>query len=144
MSRPGALEGALENSPAGGGCPEGRKAEDGAIPDRYPVEVLPGAGYRQRTIRNIVDSDATVILTFGPPEGGTALTVAQCARLEKPHLVIDAEVVSADLVEQHDVAVLNVAGPRESKSPGAHTYTASVIGLVLTSDPGMDTGMDAG
>ena len=136
----------------GGGCPEGRKAEDGAIPDRYPVEVLPGAGYRQRTIRNIVDSDATVILTFGPPEGGTALTVAQCARLEKPHLVIDAEVVSADgaaeeirrLVEQHDVAVLNVAGPRESKSPGAHTYTASVIGLVLTSDPGMDTGMDAG
>lgn len=108
------------------------------------MEVLPGAGYRQRTIRNIVDSDATVILTFGPPEGGTALTVAQCARLEKPHLVIDAEVVSADLVEQHDVAVLNVAGPRESKSPGAHTYTASVIGLVLTSDPGMDTGMDAG
>jgi hypothetical protein len=41
----GALDAALEWSfPCGGWCPQGRQAEDGVIPDRYPVVVLAGAG----------------------------------------------------------------------------------------------------
>ena len=61
----GALDAALAAGfPCGGWCPEGRKAEDGPIPDRYPLRELPGAGYRDRTIRNVRDSDATVILSL--------------------------------------------------------------------------------
>jgi hypothetical protein len=47
--RSGALNAALEAGfSCGGWCPEAREAEDGPIPERYPVTVLPGAGYRQR------------------------------------------------------------------------------------------------
>jgi len=45
-----ALDAALEYGvEAGGWCPEGRKAEDGVIPAKYPVQELPQAGPRQRT-----------------------------------------------------------------------------------------------
>ena len=59
---------------AGGWCPEGRTAEDGIIPDRYPVIGLPGAGYPERTRQNVIDSDGTLIIYFGFPAGGTELT----------------------------------------------------------------------
>src|SRR5256885_2018978 len=66
-----ALDAAMEACvECGGWCPAGRMAEDGVIPDRYPVIELPeGGGYEQRTLRNVLDSDATVILSFGPPPG---------------------------------------------------------------------------
>lgn len=45
-----ALDAAIElGVESGGWCPEGRLAEDGVIPDMYPVRELPGSGYRQRT-----------------------------------------------------------------------------------------------
>jgi hypothetical protein len=73
------LDAALElGFPCGGWCPHGRQAEDGVIPARYPVVVLPGAGYRQRTRQNVEDSDATVILAPGELSGGTALTKRFC------------------------------------------------------------------
>ena len=46
----GALDAALSlGTPCGGWCPEGRLAEDGVIPDIYPLQVLEGSGYRKRT-----------------------------------------------------------------------------------------------
>jgi hypothetical protein len=45
-----ALDVALElGIPCGGWCPRGRKAEDGTIPDRYPLTETSSAGYAQRT-----------------------------------------------------------------------------------------------
>ena len=62
----GALDAALEASfPCGGWCPKGRKAEDGAIPARYPLTEMPGPTYRARTRRNVTDSDGTLNLFFG-------------------------------------------------------------------------------
>jgi hypothetical protein len=46
----GALDAALAaNFPCGGWCPGDRMAEDGVIPDRYPLMALPNGGYRART-----------------------------------------------------------------------------------------------
>jgi len=65
-----ALDAALElGIDAGGWCPEGRKAEDGIIPDKYSVQALKGAGYRQRTRKNVTDSDGAAIIYFGYPQG---------------------------------------------------------------------------
>jgi hypothetical protein len=87
----GALDAALYfGMPCGGWCPEGRQAEDGQISGRYPLTELPGAGYLARTRKNVEDSDATLIVTFGPPIGGTARVLEHCLRVGKPHLVIDA------------------------------------------------------
>ncbi len=131
-----ALDAAMEAGvPCGGWCPAGRKAEDGVIPDHYPVIELPGAGYVRRTRQNVIDSDGTLVVSFGPPEGGTARTVRYCKREGKPFLVIDANVVSPTLaagdarrfVSEHRVQTTNVAGPRASNQPEIYEYTAKDI-----------------
>lgn len=135
----GALDAALSRGfPCGGWCPAGRLAEDGRIDLKYPLEELPG-GYKARTIQNIVDTDATVVIYFGQLEGGTQLTVLQCMRRHKPYKLIDAEVVSADcaaglvadFVAAHNVETLNVAGPRQSKAPNAQTFAFDVVTELL-------------
>ena len=133
----GALDAALEAGfSCGGWCPEGRKAEDGPIDARYPLQELPGAGYRQRTIRNIRDSDGTVIFCPGEPVGGSALTLAQCQRLGKPCILIDsnelaparAAEILAEALELHGIQVLNVAGSSESRTPGIQAYVRATVG----------------
>jgi len=112
--------------PCGGWCPNGRVAEDGAIPERYPLKETPSEQYAQRTEWNVRDSDGTLVLTIGEPTGGTAQTIACAVRMDKPHLVLDLsqqsmpETVLA-WVTAHQMHVLNVAGPRESKHPGVYT-----------------------
>lgn len=63
----GALDASLKsNFPCGGWCPGDRSAEDGTIPERYPLTPLPGGGFRQRTRQNVADSDGTLILCKRP------------------------------------------------------------------------------
>jgi hypothetical protein len=117
--------------PCGGWCPKGRLAEDGTIPDRYPLRETPSATHAQRTEWNVRDSDGTLVLTRGQPTEGTAFTIAVAKRLRKPCLVLDlarTPEVSAvhSWTTQYGLQTLNVAGPRESKSPGIY-QTASVV-----------------
>jgi hypothetical protein len=120
----GALDAALDlGLEAGGWAPKGRRAEDGIIPDRYPVKETPSRDYEQRTEWNVRDSDATLVLTTGKPEGGTHSTIETAHRLEKPVFVVDLlkphNLASISFwLDYEQVKVLNVAGPRESKVPG--------------------------
>src|SRR4051794_11040714 len=87
-----ALDVALDlGIPCGGWCPRGRKAEDGVIPDCYPLTETSSGDYSQRTRWNIRDSDGTLILTQGEPTGGTLLTVQVCRSTAKPYLVVDLD-----------------------------------------------------
>jgi len=119
----GALDAALvAGFPCGGWCPADRGAEDGVIAQRYPIKPLPGGGYRERTRQNVIDSDGTAILFYEALKGGTRLTRNLCVREKKPFIVLDAKQISesraadaiAWFVEENQVAVLNVAGPRLS------------------------------
>jgi len=132
-----ALDVALElGVPCGGWCPQGRRAEDGRIDDRYPLNETPWDGYPQRTEWNVRDSDGTLILTCGESDRGTALTVRLAQERKKPFFVVD---VSGDVdvsairewAEAYGVRVLNVAGPRESSSPGIHDQTADLFRRLL-------------
>ena len=136
----GALDAALVLGHAcGGWCPEGRLAEDGPIPARYPLQELPGGGYRARTRRNVRDSDATLIVTFGAPSGGTAATLVDCNALGRPALVIDADTLDVAtatervrlFLARHDVGVLNVAGPRARGHAGVYRYARELVERVL-------------
>lgn len=136
----GALDAALDASfPCGGSCPEDRAAEDGIIPLRYPLTPLPGAGYPERTLQNVLDSDGTVILASGTLTGGTLLTVSYCERHTKPCLVIDAATASAAdaateikrLIRECGIRILNVAGPRESLWPAGQAFAHGVIRRLL-------------
>lgn len=120
----------------GGWCPRGRRAEDGRISDRYTLREHDSPDYAARTEQNVVDSDATLVLTIGTPEGGTALTVRLAARHARPSLVVDLDdpTAPASVVawfRTNGVAVLNVAGPRESTRPGISGRAAAYLDEVL-------------
>lgn len=131
-----ALDAALDAGfPCGGWCPKGRRAEDGRIPRRYPLRELAEPGYAARTRRNIEEADATLIIAYGPPEGGTAATKEYADRVGRPRLVIDARTqqvaeatdpVIAWLIE-FKVGTLNVAGPRAGKQPQGYIYGYELI-----------------
>ena len=136
----GALDAALAAGfPCGGWCPADRAAEDGPIPARYPLQELAGAGYLQRTRKNVEDSDGTLIITFGAPSGGTLRTIEFCQRLHKPHVVVDASKTSesaaaaeiARFVEEQGIKVLNVAGPRLSGWRQGHGFAIEVVGELI-------------
>src|SRR4029079_15449751 len=73
----------------GGFCPLGRRAEDGVIPDIYPVEELATRSYPARTRANVERSDATVVFSMGPPDRGSALTLRLARAAGKPSLALD-------------------------------------------------------
>lgn len=131
-----ALDAALEcNILCGGWCPEGRKAEDGVIPEVYPVQELKGAGYRQRTRKNVQDSDGTVIIYFDKLSGGTEQTLRYCLNEKKPYLLLDgykfSVIIAAEqikkFIEELNGETINFAGPRSSNSPTAYEYTIGVV-----------------
>ena len=131
-----ALDAALElGIEAGGWCPEGRLAEDGAIAEKYPVKEIPKSGYMQRTNRNVIDSDGTVIIFFGNPSGGTQLTLDFCVKKSRPHLLIDAQSISVEqasvkiqrFIDKNNISILNVAGPRASEKAEAYRFAKLVI-----------------
>ena len=113
------------NIPVGGWCPQGRRAEDGPISSRYPLVETPERNYQTRTRRNVEDSDGTLILNLGTLDGGTALTVKLARQMGKPCLVVALEegiepTAFREWLDENHIAVLNVAGPRESKRPGVY------------------------
>jgi Circularly permutated YpsA SLOG family len=153
----GALDAALVAGFAcGGWCPSDRGAEDGVIPDRYPLTLLPPASasvasedmsarqvaeqYRARTLKNVQDSDGTVILFSGTLSGGTLLTQKLCVREKKPFIAVDAKVMTklraavavGHFIEENQIQVLNVAGPRLSGWPQGYTFALGVIGAVIS------------
>lgn len=131
-----ALDFAMERGiPCGGWCPKERTAEDGRIPDHYPLQEVTG-GYRVRTEKNVVDSDATLILIADKLSGGTLLTRNLCRKHRKPHLVVKLTAPGAvdsarQWLRETEIAVLNVAGPRESGEPGIHENTVAFLRSLL-------------
>ena len=107
----------------GGWCPAGRLAEDGSIPNRYHLRETKSPTYPERTLLNVEHSDATLIVSPTHPTGGTLLTVQHAQEVGKPVLVVtrENEKESPDLlrtfIRQHEVSILNVAGPRASGCP---------------------------
>ena len=135
-----ALDAALESGVSvGGWCPQGRKAEDGPIAEKYPLQELPDSGYKKRTLKNVQDSDATVIIYFESVSGGTEKTLLYCLNEKKPYLLIDGGSITQDIaskqikhfIDENQISLLNVAGPRASTEIRGYEYTKQVITLML-------------
>ncbi|TVQ71113.1 MAG: hypothetical protein EA363_06580 [Balneolaceae bacterium] len=132
-----ALDVALElGIPCGGWVPKGRLAEDGPIPAHYPnLAETPVSAVEMRTEWNIRDSDATLILSHGPLDGGSLYTRIKAEELGKHWRHIDlsktgieqaSESVKRWLTEVHP-RILNVAGPRASKDPFIYEKTCELL-----------------
>jgi hypothetical protein len=83
----------------------------------------------------VKDADGTVIIYPGKLGGGTEQTVRFCIEQRRPHQLIDASKISAEdaakliagFVRNHKVAILNVAGLRQSEWPEGYDYAYSVL-----------------
>lgn len=129
----------------GGWAPRGWRAEDGPIPPLYRDHMTeaPSSNYEQRTLFNVRDSDATLVLSFGAlrPGGGSARTLALARKLDRPsrHLVVpldgDVRGVGLDLavgwLAGVDPARLNVAGPRGSVEPSLGAAVEVALRIIL-------------
>jgi hypothetical protein len=131
-----ALDAAIElRIPHGGWLPKGRKAEDGRLATCYRLLELDTYRYRDRTLKNVVESDGTLIVSFGPLTGGSALTEALCIRSDRPCLHLNMDYVSIDsavtTLEQwlaaHRIKTLNVAGPRASSDARIYETVKNIL-----------------
>lgn len=136
----------------GGWVPLGGIAEDMKTPPglltHYPLlQEASTTSMAARTKMNVRDSDATLIIRVnrGPLSPGTRLTIDLCTQLKKPCAVVDpndwdgAEQIGNFILQTAYTLnnsstptplVLNVAGPRESKSRGIYD---AAIGLLIES-----------
>jgi len=125
----------------GGFVPRGRRAEDGRIPDQYNLTELSSVSYAVRTKRNVREGDGTVVFSLDPIlTGGNALTFEYAGQVKKPRIHIHKSAADysdkaffqevgrlRDFIESHQVAVLNVAGPRESNQPGVYAFALKML-----------------
>jgi len=118
----------------GGWLPKGRKCEEGTVPLTYTeFQELIRGGYPKRTEQNVIDSDGTVIFSYGKLSTGSALTARLCKQHTKPCLYIDLNLntdhvkLLQDWLTEWDIKVLNVAGSRESKHPGIYDQVKAIM-----------------
>jgi len=135
-----ALDFAIKNRiPHGGSVPKGRMAEDGPLSKRYKLRETQTADYNERTEKNVIDSDGTLLLGSGALNGGSALTMTLARSHGRPCLHVDAAQVSAQQaaaqierwIQENRISVLNVAGPRASKSPDIYVQVMKIFQALL-------------
>lgn len=121
--------------PHGGWVPKGRLTEDGPLPQTYALRETPTAVYAERTEKNVVDSDGTLIISRGELTGGSDYTREMALKHNRPWLHVDLNETAAfraaraivEWLAGHNVRVLNVAGPRASKDPGIYRDTMALL-----------------
>ena len=126
----GALDFALDHGyECGGFCPRGRKSEKGIIPYRYPVSEIESEEYFDRTKKNILESDGTLIIRdVVDIQGGVLDAVHLCTQFSKPYLIVNIseEFNNEEVIKWisfNTIKTLNVAGNRESINPGLRGKT---------------------
>ncbi len=132
--------------PYGGWVPKGRRTEAGTLSPIYKdMQEHPSPEYLPRTEANVVDSDATLVMTHGKPTGGSKKTIEFAKKHGRPCLHLDmskppvAEIrrVMEWLKEScPDGCTLNIAGTRESKYPGIQKATLVWVLVILGKDKG--------
>lgn len=134
----------------GGWCPRGGLAEDMPTPPgllaHYPqLKETETTDYLERTRLNVKHSSASLIISPNrelATTGGTGYTIEYAERIGKPYRVVLLNEIESEqgfivqneivrwidgLQRYDDVPILNVAGPRASKSADVYTKTLGCI-----------------
>ena len=126
----------------GGWIPKGRLTENGMLDGKYHLKEMTSANYNKRTEQNVIDSHGTLILSHGKLTGGSEYTRDMVLYHGRPWLHIDlnktetfqaAKRIRSWLAE-HEIEVLNVAGPRASKDPAIYQATFDILETVFCRD----------
>lgn len=144
----GALDAAIKQGiETGGWCPPGRMADDGVVPDYYPLNETPYERSKKaqdiprslRTEWNVRDADATLILQpeEQEPDPGTAWTIKCCFSMSKSWLLANPFELSVHTQIQKWLnnikpEVLNIAGPGEKTVPGIQKTAKELLVKILS------------
>ena len=135
-----ALDAALKfDIPYGGWLPKGRLAEDGPLDAKYNLKEMPTESYPARTEQNVIDSDGTVIFSYGKPAGGADYTREMALKHGKQLLGIDLnQTTSLDAaslivswIQLRRIKILNIAGPRASEDAGIYNAVLRILVMVI-------------
>ena len=126
----------------GGFVPRGRRAEDGVLDPMYLVTELKSSRYQDRTKRNVLASDGTLIFSHGELTGGSLLTFNLAKRLHKPVLHLDllrySDIGAADSMRRfltgNNLETVNIAGPRASGDPLIYGAVTAILTVVFSLD----------
>lgn len=92
--------------------------------------------YSVRTELNVLHSDGTLVLYNTTLDEGTHLTNELAERYSKPILLVDLS-EEYDIskikkwIERNKISIFNIAGSRESKSPGIYYLTKKLLHQLL-------------
>ena len=130
--RGGLIAGKSLGLETGGTAPKGWKTEEGPYPALgHFYGLLEGPpGYTARTRININDGDATLIVgnVHSP---GSQRTLQMCQLLGKPYRVNPTAEALKEWIVRNGIEVLNVAGNRESVTPGIQEKTFRLLRAAL-------------
>lgn len=121
--------------PHGGWIPKGRITEEGPLPERYRMQEMPTESYSDRTEKNVIDSDGTLIICRGQPTGGSDYTREMALKHKKQLLHVDLNQTSSfdaaslisSWIKLYQVKTLNVAGPSASKDPNVYVDVFRIL-----------------
>ena len=129
----------------GGMLPLGCRTEDGPRPDllhTYDMVESHHADYEHRTHYNVANASGTLIFHIGPLDGGSAHTERIALRhglpvrtvqilLGTPLVCIPHVASLREWISVVQLRVLNIAGNRESKSPGIGVAVETLLLEIL-------------
>lgn len=129
--------------PTGGLAPRGYLTELGPRPDllkKYKLKEHPSSKYPPRTVANIGMADITLIFagSIASIDAGSHLTISFCFKLKKPVFAIYLEDANNEESMKEVVSwvkarykgkplTINIAGNRESKSPGIERWAKTFL-----------------
>lgn len=122
----------------GGTVPRGYKTSRGPDPTLKEFGVVEHSSdrYPPRTAKNVRDGDGTV--WFGNEEtSGGKLTIRTAKRLGKPLLINPTAGELRAWIIDNNIGVLNVAGDRETNSPGTQARVEEILTIALTKGEGL-------
>jgi len=121
--------------PHGGWIPQGRLTENGPLPPQYQLKETGDTSYADRTEKNVLDADGTLIISRGPLTGGSEFTRKMAIKHNRIWLHIDLQQIPAfqaamainDWIQKKGIQILNVAGPRASNDPQIYKDAFNIL-----------------
>jgi hypothetical protein len=119
----------------GGSLIFGKKSEHDSFSEVYQLNDIETENRSKKIEQNIIDSDATLIISHGLLTGLSLITQKIASRLNKSWCHIDlmemdefeGAVILHEFIDDNDIEVLNVAGPNASQDPFIYRSVKSII-----------------
>lgn len=125
--------------PHGGWIPKRRAGQESRLPAKYQLQEMSTDSCPATIEKNVMDSDATVIISHGGLTGGSAETRKAAMKIGKPWFHVNlnklptfqAAIVIEDWISKNGIETLNVAGPLASEDPTIYGLVTVILELVL-------------